>query len=411
VAVNTGRAKGVKAEGWRTSTVIAETTLGALARSLGADLGGDESPRTLCWCPGSARWWSTRSGSSVGGRGPAPLWPRAPAWAVYRGRSTAPSGSSRLSIVAAIAIGDNRVLREHAHARCRSRHDDLDDLPRGAAALAAAFLGEPVTLPIGRGRPPHHWAHRPHPGAVGRAECPTSGSWVGVDWRRSRARLGGVGGPSQAAAPRAGRRSPRRQSGCRWPPWSCGRRRWARTAAGRPRARRRRGPTPGLSRAGRLTALSFVMFVRIRQVRRRGGRAVLSSKAPMGSRSRSARVFLRRAPSRTALLGASVTLPGSSCCSSDHRRGERRRSPRQPPAVTRGGYRLENRMRRQEPALESALLRTADARRARACAGGATSALPRGARPRGSTRALSRFMLRGGVKLGGVVRGERGACR
>src|SRR5438128_12096163 len=228
------------------------------------------------------------------------------------GAFTAPSASAlvllALSIVAAIAIGDT-VFFESTRVLGLGRAMTISmTYPVGAAALAAAFLGEPITLPIAAGAlltlggivlivAP--WAERAPDErfafGVGTATLASLAWAVSVIFLKAPLReLDAV--TAQAI------RLPLAAVVLWTTPW-------ARAAAG------------GLGRIGGsalarlaalsvLTAVSSVMFVASVKYAGVAVSAVLSSTAPMFAIPL-ARVFLGERLSRTALLGAGVTVAGT----------------------------------------------------------------------------------------------------
>ena len=287
--------------------MISETTLGALA-SLGAAMAWAVTSllaRSLMPELGSVAINAIRS--TIGGV-------LLVAWVLATagvGAFTAISASAwvllTLSIVIAIAIGDT-VFFESSRALGLGRAMTISTTyPVGAAAIAAVFLGEPVTLPIALGTlvtlaglvlivAP--WAER----------APDERFWFGVG-TATLASLAWAVSVIFLKAPLRELDAVTAQA-IRLPLaavvlWTTP---WARAAAG------------GLGRIGGaalarlaalsvLTAVSSVMFVASVKYAGVAVSAVLSSTAPMFAIPL-ARVFLGERLSRTALLGAGVTIAG-----------------------------------------------------------------------------------------------------
>ena len=225
----------------------------------------------------------------------------------FAAASTGALGLLALSIVTAIAIGDT-VFFESTRALGLGRAMTISmTYPLGAAALAAAFLGEPVTLAVAAGAlltlggivlivAP--WAER----------APDERFWFGVG-TATLASLAWAVSVIFLKAPLRELDAVTAQA-IRLPLaavvlWTTP---WARAAAG------------GLGRIGGaalarlaalsvLTAVSSVMFVASVKYAGVAVSAVLSSTAPMFAIPL-ARVFLGERLSRTALLGAGVTIAG-----------------------------------------------------------------------------------------------------
>jgi DME family drug/metabolite transporter len=287
--------------------VIAETTLGALA-ALGAAMAWAATSllvRSLVHELGSVAVNAVRS--TIGGA-ILLVWVLGTAGA---GALTAPSTRAlvllALSIVAAIAIGDT-VFFESTRALGLGRAMTISmTYPVGAAALAAAFLGEPVTLAVALGTlltlaglvlivAP--WAERaPHERfafGVGTATLASLAWAVSVVLVKPPLREMDAVTAQAIRLPLAALVL-----------WATP---WARAAAG------------GLGRLGGaalarlaalsvLTVLSSVLFVASVKYAGVAAAAVLSSTAPMFAIPL-ARVFFGERLSRPALLGAGVTLAG-----------------------------------------------------------------------------------------------------
>jgi len=287
--------------------VIAESTLGALA-ALGSALTWAVNgllARSLV--PGLGSVVVNAARSTVGG---ALLlgWVTATAGVgAFAAASTGALGLLALSIVTAIAIGDT-VFFESTRALGLGRAMTISmTYPLGAAALAAAFLGEPVTLAVAAGAlltlggivlivAP--WAERAPDErfafGVGTATL-ASLAWA-VSMVFLKAPLRELDAVTAQAI-----RLPLAAVVLWTTPW-------ARASAG------------GLGRIGGsalarlvalsvLTAVSSVMFVASVKYAGVAVSAVLSSTAPMFAIPL-ARIFLGERLSRTALLGAGVTIAG-----------------------------------------------------------------------------------------------------
>src|SRR6059036_280127 len=287
--------------------VIAETTLGALAALGSALTWAVTSLLARSLQPGLGSVVVNAARSTVGG---ALLlgWVAATVGVgAFAAASTSALALLALSIVTAIAIGDT-VFFESTRALGLGRAMTISmTYPLGAAALAAAFLGEPVTLAVAAGAlltlggivlivAP--WAER----------APDERFWFGV----GTATLASVAWAVSTVLvkPPLAEMTPVTAQAIRLPLaavvlWTTP---WARAAAG------------GLGRIGGaalarlaalsvLTAVSSVMFVASVKYAGVAVSAVLSSTAPMFAIPL-ARVFLGERLSRTALLGAGVTIAG-----------------------------------------------------------------------------------------------------
>ncbi|PYM64931.1 MAG: hypothetical protein DME11_12030 [Candidatus Rokuibacteriota bacterium] len=287
--------------------VIAETTLGALAALGSALTWAVTSLLARSLQPGLGSVVVNAARSTVGG---ALLlgWVAATVGVgAFAAASTSALALLALSIVTAIAIGDT-VCFESMHLLGVGRAMTIAmTYPVGATALAAAFLGEPITLPIVAGAlltlggivlivAP--WAER----------TPDERFWLGVGmatlaslaWAVSAVLLKPPLREMDAVTTQA----------IRLPLaaivlWATP---WARVGASG------LGRTGGaalvrLVALGVLTALSSVMFVASVKYAGVAVSTVLSSTAPMFAIPL-ARVFFGERLSRTALLGASVTIAG-----------------------------------------------------------------------------------------------------
>jgi DME family drug/metabolite transporter len=287
--------------------VIAETTLGALA-ALGAAMTWAATSllvRSLVHELGSVAVNAVRS--TVGGA-ILLVWVLVTAGA---GAFTAPSTSAlvllALSIVAAIAIGDT-VFFESTRALGLGRAMTISmTYPVGAAALAAAFLGEPVTLAVALGTlltlaglvlivAP--WAERAPDErfafGVGTATLASLAWAVSVVLVKPPLREMDAVTAQAIRLPLAALVL-----------WATP---WARAAAGG-LGRLGGGALARLAALSVLTVLSSVLFVASVKYAGVAVAAVLSSTAPMFAIPL-ARVFFGERLSRPALLGAGVTLVG-----------------------------------------------------------------------------------------------------
>jgi DME family drug/metabolite transporter len=287
--------------------VIAETTLGALA-ALGAAMTWAATSllvRSLVHELGSVAVNAVRS--TVGGA-ILLVWVLVTAGA---GAFTAPSTSAlvllALSIVAAIAIGDT-VFFESTRALGLGRAMTISmTYPVGAAALAAAFLGEPVTLAVALGTlltlaglvlivAP--WAERAPDErfafGVGTATLASLAWAVSVVLVKPPLREMDAVTAQAIRLPLAALVL-----------WATP---WARAAAGG-LGRLGGGALARLAALSVLTVLSSVLFVASVKYAGVAVAAVLSSTAPMFAIPL-ARVFFGERLSRPALLGAGVTLAG-----------------------------------------------------------------------------------------------------
>ena len=287
--------------------VIAETTLGAFAALGSALTWAVTSLLARSLVPGLGSVVVNAARSTVGG---ALLlgWVAATVGVgVFAAASTSALGLLALSIVAAIAIGDT-VFFESTHMLGVGRAMTISmTYPVGAAALAAAFLGEPVTLPIVAGAlltlggivlivAP--WAER----------TPDERFWPGVGmatltslaWAVSVVLLKPSLREMDAVTAQA-IRLPLAAVVLWATPWA----RVGASGLGRIGG----AALARLAALGVLTALSSVMFVASVKYAGVAVSTVLSSTAPMFVIPLS-RVFFGERLSRTALLGASVTIAG-----------------------------------------------------------------------------------------------------